>query len=109
VSPGGEHGGRELRWGELVVARLFARHEGGWRSGGPVISTHGEQARGYGLADLDALLFARSIGDCGELTGKLLVEHCLPRRIERHKGIMTGLSCRGIGSCAAGSGGREEI
>src|SRR5205085_11918632 len=70
VRPVGENGCRELWRCELVVARLVARHKGLGRGGGTVIGADGDQARGNGLADLDALLFARSVGDHGELTAE---------------------------------------
>ena len=109
VPPGGENGCHEIRRRELVVAWLVARHEGGRRGSGPVSGAHGEQARGNGLADLDALLFACSVRDRGELIGELLIERRLPLGVERHQGVMAGLGCGGVGSGSAGSGDREEV
>ncbi|TMD65481.1 MAG: hypothetical protein E6I91_09960 [Chloroflexi bacterium] len=69
ITPVREERCRELRRRELVVARLVARHKGRRRGSGTVISAHGDQARGHGLADLDTLLFARFVRDRGQLTG----------------------------------------
>ena len=109
VPPVGENGWRELRRRELVVARLVARHEGLGRDGGTVSGAQGDQARGDGLADLDSLLFVRSIGDRGELTGELLIERRFPLGVERHQCVMAGLGGGCIGPGSAGSVHREKI
>ena len=109
VTPVGENGCRELRRCGLVVAWLVARHKGLGRGGGTVIGADGDQARGDGLADLDSLLFARSVGDRGELAGELLIERCLPLGVERHQGVMTGRGCCCVGPRAARSVYREDI
>ncbi len=109
VTPVGENGCRELRRRGPVIALLVARQEGLGRGGGTVIGADGYQARGDGLADLDSLLFARSVGDRGELTGELLIKHRRPLGIERRQGVMTGRGCCCVGPRAARSVYREEI
>ncbi len=109
ISPVGEDWRREVRRCELVVARLAARHVRWGRSSGTVSGAEGEQARGNGLADLDALLLAGSVRDRGELIGELLIERHLPLGVERHQGVMAGRGCRGVWPCLAWSGYREEV
>jgi len=109
VTPVGENGCREQRRRGPVIAWLVARHERLGRGGGTVIGADGDQARGDGLADLDSLLFARSVRDRGELTGKLLIERCLPLGVERRQGVMAGHGGGCVGPRAARSVYREDI
>ena len=109
VTPVGENGCRELRRRGQVIAWLVARHKGLGCGGGTVIGAHGDQTRGDRLSDLDALLFARSVGDRSELAGELLIERCLPLGVEGHQGVMAGRGCCCIGPRAARSVYREDI
>ncbi len=109
ITPGGEHRSGEPGRRELIVARLGARHKGRRRGIGTISGADGEQARGGGLADLDALLFARSVGDGGEFTGKLLIERRLPFGVEFHQNVMACLGSGGVGPGSAGSVHRVKI